>query len=319
MSTRSSHEMTPAEIVDNGYRDVVSPFIKDEPHPPRKAEVGAWRIVQCVSLIDQLVERVIYERPVFSIKSQYPRSDAVVGIGFTDVDTKEFHAIARSMGPSMVATDVSGWDRSLGEGWVLEAAEAIIRSADIPNSAWENCVRNHAYGITRPVFIVPDKEGHSLVTRNEPGGMLSGSYLTTTFNTLARLDVANAAGALMAKAAGDDCLELFPPNYDYVQEYADIGFTIRETVTPDGTFEFCSHLYDDRAPSAASLTSWMKLISRYFRQKHITAEHYIAALHELRHNDELPLIRELLKSRYEADKPSPGTGEGQNSVDSEQN
>lgn len=304
--------MTPQELVSNGFRDLVSPFMKDEPHPPRKADVGAWRIVQCVSLVDQLVERVLYTRPVTSLKKLYPTSDAVVGIGFTDEQTAVFHQEARSqLGETLKATDIAGWDRSLGEGWVHEAAESIIRSSTSDTPAWSNAVRNHVYGLTHPAFIIPNGKNHLVVQRSIPGGMLSGSYMTTTFNTLARLDVAQAAGSLRAKAAGDDCLEVFPKGYDYVQAYAAIGFTIRESTTVDPTvFEFCSHEYRDSHPREVPLVSWLKTVHRYFLLRNVTIEQYCAILHELRHNKELDELRPLLQARFEEclEQPTPGAG-----------
>jgi len=320
MCEYDSRTLDAIELVRNGYRDLVSPFTKHEPHPPRKADLEAWRIVQCVSLVDQLVERVIYSRPVLAIKRLYPTSDAVVGIGFTDQDTKIFHAQVRSdLGPNLKATDIAGWDRSLGAGWVTEAGESIIRSSRIPCAPWENAVRNHVYGLTRPAFVVPNGGIHRVLTRNSPGGMLSGSFMTTTLNTLARLDVARVAGAVRAKAAGDDCLELFTDGYDYIAAYAELGFTIRESLTVAETFDFCSHVYRDASPDRAPLVTWMKLTLRYFLQSKISIEQYCAALFELRHNPELENLRPYFKARYELHNPTSGTEVEQKFENSKQN
>jgi hypothetical protein len=306
--------MSPAELVANGFRDVVSPFIKDEPHPPRKVATESWRIVQCVSMIDQLVERVLYSRPVLAIKRSYPTSSAVVGIGFTDDDTELFHAEARAaLGPDLVPTDIKGWDRALGSRYVTESGESIIRSADRPCAAWENAVRNHVYGLINPVFIVEHKGHHILLIRPVEGGMLSGSYMTTTFNTLSRLDVSSTAGALKAKAAGDDALEVFPEEFDYKAAYESIGFEIRESANAqEGTFEFCSHEYTDPtvsrpdAPRRSKLTSWLKVTLRYFLNAKVSSEQYHAVLHELRHNPELEILKPFFKARYESCKTDSG-------------
>lgn len=300
MCTSSSDGLSPQELVQTGFRDLVSPFLKDEPHPPRKVDVGAWRVVQCVSLVDQIVERVIYSRPVQSIKRLYPTSDAVVGIGFSDEQTAEFHdQVVRDLGDDFTSTDVSGWDRVLGAGWVLEAGESIIRSSRCQVPAWQNAVRNHVYGLVRPVFIVPRGRKHVLVQRPEPGGMLSGSFMTTTLNTLARLDVSRQAGSLRAKAAGDDCLEQFREGVDFIESYASLGFTIRQSGLHEADcFEFCSHEYSVDAPDRCPLTSWLKLLLRYFLLPVITSEQYTAALHELRHNREFGRLRPLIEARY---------------------
>jgi len=217
MCTKSSAGLTPQELVEQGWRDVVTPFLKDEPHPPRKADVGAWRSVMCVSLVDQVVERCIYTRLIAALKSEFPHSDALLGMSFTDEATQVFFDKMREdLGDDFVTTDVSGWERSLGAEYVYEAAESCIRSAEDPTPLWDNAVRNHVYGLVRPVFIVPKGGTYVLLTRMKEGGMLSGSFVTSLFNTLARLDASKQAGSIRAKAAGDDAGERFPPNYDFV-------------------------------------------------------------------------------------------------------
>jgi len=299
-----SVEITPLEAVQAGFRDPALPFIKSELHPPRKVSSGAWRIVQGCSLVDQLVERVIFSTPIAVIKSQYPHSDAVVGIGFSDSMNEEFYnEVVRTM-PEVISTDVSGWDRSLGRSYVVEAAESVIRSCVNACPHWTRAVRAHAQLMTSPLFALPDGQAYVLVTRNSPGGMLSGSYLTTTYNTLSRLDASSLAGSVRAKAAGDDCLEVFPPGVDIVQSYEDLGFTVRTDVHPPGVFEFCSHRYSGRDPSAAPLTSWRKAVANYFSLKTPNMDQLRGLLHELRHNDDLDWILEKAKSRCEGAGPA---------------
>jgi hypothetical protein len=118
--------------------------------------------------------------------------------------------------------------------------------------------------------------------------MLSGSYVTTLFNTLCRLDVSNIAGSTEAMAAGDDALEDFPPGVDIVQRYSDLGFTLRL----EETFEFCSHNFrQTNFPVAGypcgwigELASWPKAVCKFFSKRKVTYEHAVALQHELRHN-----------------------------------
>lgn len=290
----------PRELVSRGYRDLVCPFIKNELHPPRKARYNKWRIVQSVSLVDQLVERVLYSLPVMALKIRYPRSDAVVGIGFTDNMTEEFYSVVISdMTADVAATDVSGWDRTIGASFITEAAESLIRSCQNPSAKWVKAIRAHVHGLVNPAFLVPEKGQYGIYTRNAPGGMLSGSYLTTTFNTLARLDVSRLVGSLRCKAAGDDALELFPPGMDAEAAYRKLGFTLRVEPRSDG-FEFCSHLYRHKDPRSSPLTSWKKAVANYFTQVKPTPQQAVALRHELRHNEELswldPLIDESLEN-----------------------
>lgn len=293
------------------------PFLKDEPHPPRKSDVGAWRSVMCVSLVDQVVERMIYARLIAALKSEFPNSDALLGMSFTDEATQTFFdKVRKDMGTDFVTTDVSGWERTLGAEYVYEAAESCIRSAEDPTPFWDNAVRNHTYGLVRPVFIVPKGGTYTLLTRVKEGGMLSGSYVTSLFNTLARLDASRQAGSIRAKAAGDDAAEKFPPGYDFVEAYRLLGFKIRlsDYHTADD-FEFCAHRYRKGLADKCPLTSWLKLLLRYNLLVRVDPEQYYAALHETRHNSEKDSLHAIFEALYAASNATDSEAElGQNNV-----
>lgn len=307
LSTGETVGRTPSALVRTGCRDLVSPFIKNELHPPRKARSGKWRIVQCVSLVDQLVERVLYSIPVMALKIRYPRSDAVVGIGFTDHMTAEFYDVVMAdMTKDACATDVSGWDTTVGASFIEEASEALIRSCSNPTEEWVRAVRGHVHGLLNPAFLVPTKGGFEVVSRNRPGGMLSGSFLTTTFNTLARLDVSRLAGSIRCKAAGDDAIELFPPEVDPVEAYRRLGFKLRLEPRSDG-FVFCSHLYPHLSPDKAPLLSWRKAVANFLLLGKPSPEQRVAIRHELRHNSELEWVEPLINDTTENDDPAAGT------------
>lgn len=306
LSTGKTVELAPAALVQSGARDLVSPFIKNELHPPRKARLGKWRIVQCVSLVDQLVERVLYTLPVDALKIRYPRSDAVVGIGFTDLMTAEFYdVVVKDMTTDACATDVSGWDTTVGASYIEEAAESVIRSCVNPSDDWVRAVRGHVHGLLNPAFLVPVRGGYEVVSRRRPGGMLSGSYLTTTFNTLARLDVSRLAGSIRCKAAGDDAIELFPPGLDPVKAYQKLGFKLRLEPRSDG-FVFCSHLYPHLAPDKAPLVSWRKAVANFLLLNNPSPEQIVAIRHELRHNPELEWVLPMIYGAMRNGDPAAG-------------
>jgi hypothetical protein len=127
--------------------------------------------------------------------------------------------------------------------------------------------------------------------------MLSGSFVTTLFNTLCRLDVSEIAGSTGVMAAGDDALEDFPPEVDIVQRYSDLGFTLRL----EETFEFCSHVFarvnfpvgGTPHGCVGALASWPKAVCKFFSKRKVTFEHVLALQHELRHNG------------WEKDNPDP--------------
>jgi hypothetical protein len=286
----------PRSIVEQGWRDPVSPFIKDEPHPQRKWSLGKWRIVTCVSLVDQIVERCIYGRVVFAVKSVYPSSPAVIGIGFTDAMAEEFAQEVKRTFTSPSSNDVSGWDTKLGGSYIEAAGEYVIRAARSPPPAYASAVRNHIVCNVNPLFIIKTRLGSELYTRNAPGGMLSGSYVTTLYNTLCRIDVALLAGATMVKAAGDDTVEEHADPTAVVDNYKSLGFNVRFEPHNEDFFEFCSHRFSLKG-KPVYFSGWRKSCLRFFLNGKFDAERLMAIFHELRNNPEqLAVVKRLLRN-----------------------
>lgn len=281
----------PVELYKQGFHGLVSPFEKWEPHPARKAVNGKWRIVNCLSVVDQIVERVLLTPAVNAVKAAYPVSGAVVGIGFSDDHVAQFsHQV---VGTPLLgwSSDVGGWERSLDKSYVYEASNNIKRNLVNPEShkILLRAISRHAILITHPVFIVPTPgyEMYELVTRLYPGGMLSGSYLTTLYNTLCRLDVSYLAGVESPRAAGDDCLDGTTCSEEVLRaRYAKLGYTLRDVapIKSDG-FSFCSHrLHKKDGKWCASLESWPKALFNTL-SKPLTPEREAAFYYEMRHNN----------------------------------
>ena len=67
-----------------GLVDPSMVFIKNEPHPKRKVLKGAYRCINPVSLVDQLVEDVLFSESALLLKEGFFDNGSAVGIGFTD-------------------------------------------------------------------------------------------------------------------------------------------------------------------------------------------------------------------------------------------
>lgn len=292
----------PCSFWNMGHHDPVLPFEKDEPHPLRKAVNGKWRIVNALSLVDQLVERVLFEKPLKLVKAMYPESDAVIGIGFSDPQADSFCEEVISTFPSRFwSTDISGWDRSLDRTYIVAASKEVLN----PMRNGEKCsshklaIERHAMMLTNPLFLLPsDDEGYELVKRAHPGGMLSGSFMTTLYNTMCRVDVAYLAGAVRVKAAGDDALEAHEVSYKDVQDsYSKLGFNLRQPEEVGGnSLTFCSHNFSKEIGGwKADLQSWPKALYSALSKK-LTPERESAFVQEMGHNDRATELIGVLKT-----------------------
>lgn len=284
----------PMDRVNRGFVDFVLPFEKFEGHPSRKARDGRWRIVTGLSLVDQLVERVLYSDFVETVKEAYPRAGVVIGIGFTDEMAYEFcESLNRR---NLWSTDVSGMDRSLHASYLRECVERRLRVLPISGfDSYRRAVRSHNECLLDPVFAVTTHGHARLYVSYEPGGMLSGRFVTTYFNSDMRIDMAYLAGASGARATGDDCLE----NHDkteaeIVKAYDDLGFKLRDPVLITDDVFYCSHRFIKSKSWKPALDSWPKALHKLASRK-INYDLIDVFLHEVRHNDNYHELKSLLE------------------------
>jgi len=281
----------PLWYYDQGFSDLITPNEKDDAHPMRKVKEGRWRIFCCPTLIDQLVERVLFTDANNAVKYDYPHSGATIGIGFTDEQTTEFcNNIKDNNDMNHVKySDVKGWEISVGRDYIKITADSVNDNMiNKENTKHANAIRTHALKITNPLYVVADKDIYYLWKRGQPGGIISGSFVTTLYNTIARLDVSYTAGADEATAAGDDCIERVEKTLDQHREaYANLGYVLRDLVkSPPGQINFCSHTMKEVEPRKwkSTLDSWDKLLFNTLSKK-ITPERFSGFVYELTNSD----------------------------------
>lgn len=101
--------------------------MKREPHPARKVREGRFRIITAVSVVDQLVERMLFGRVIDAFKSLFPSGSAMVGIGFSDelASAVAGEVLERSHGLRVVSGDISGWDSSVSQDLMLDMVRVL--------------------------------------------------------------------------------------------------------------------------------------------------------------------------------------------------
>lgn len=290
-----------------GFTEVVTPFIKSEPHPARKAVVGKWRTVNSVPLVLQLAERLVLTGYMEKVKALYGYTPATVGIGFTPEMAARFAERLRAEcppGSSAHSEDISGWDRAVTEGDVAWAA--LVANAGIDRAGFtklQNALRVHAWYMSRPLLRIWDGVEWQLC-RTAPGCMLSGSTLTATYNSMIRWGKARMTGAITARCVGDDALTIRPSTQtveEYEELYRTMGLAARESTlealdAPNMTaFSLCSHRYELRDGSwRLYLISAPRTVYRALTRQQ-TPESLDAVLRELaghpRHDDYVALIK----------------------------
>lgn len=261
--------LSPQELVRLGYCDPVRLFVKQEPHPLRKIREGRYRLISSVSLVDQLVERMIFGPQNQKEIQMWDRIPSKPGMGLAE--STQAQAIWRELEfkhslRAAAEADISGFDWSV-QSWELWA-DVYMRSKlgsfgpKLKSAAW-----NRTYCMMNSVFQLSDG---TLISQDTPGLMKSGSYNTSSTNSRIRCLMAELIGSPWCIAMGDDSVEGY---VDGARElYRALGHECKDyipcPVKPDGSLEsvnFCSHFL---AKDKFWLTSWPKTLFRYLSGEH---------------------------------------------------
>uniref|UniRef100_A0AAD2KQ57 P1-P2 fusion protein n=1 Tax=Kalanchoe marnieriana polerovirus TaxID=2885086 RepID=A0AAD2KQ57_9VIRU len=300
----SFEEMTPEELVTHGLCDPIRLFVKGEPHKQSKLDEGRYRLIMSVSLVDQLVARVLFQNQNKREIALWRAIPSKPGFGLsTDEQVREFvESLARQVGTTsedvilnwknyLTPTDCSGFDWSVAD-WMLQD-DMIVRNrltidlnptTERLRACWLKCISNSMLCLS---------DG-TLLAQTTPGVQKSGSYNTSSTNSRIRVMAAYHCGAKWAVAMGDDALESCPANLD---GYKQLGFKVEVS----GQLEFCSHVF--KAPDLALPVNANKMLYKLIYGYNPGSgnleviSNYLAAcfsvLNELRHD---PVTVQLLYS-----------------------
>ncbi|WBG54469.1 P2ab [Mimosa mosaic virus] len=258
-------KMSPVELVAAGFCDPVRLFVKQEPHPVKKLAEGRYRLISSVSLVDQLVERMLFGPQNTLEIDQWYKIPSKPGMGLSSRDQQRmiWQDVKRKhhLHPAAEA-DISGFDWTVQEWELWSDVEIRIALAGVGRLPVSNCMRARFYCFMNSVFQTSSGE---LIAQGYPGIMKSGSYCTSSTNSRVRCLMAELIGAPWCIAMGDDSVEGFVPGAK--EKYLKLGHTCKDYVAcktyASGElekFNFCSH---EITSHSCWLTSWPKTLFRF--------------------------------------------------------
>jgi hypothetical protein len=285
------HGLSPVELINQGCCDPVRLFVKQEPHTLKKINEGRYRLISSVSLVDQIVERMLFgpqNRAEIALWDTIPSKP---GMGLTlksqarkifgDLLVKHTHCPAYE-------ADISGFDWTV-QDWELWADVEIRIKLCSAGVNLAQCMRNRFYCFMNSVFQLSDG---TLIQQCSPGVMKSGSYCTSSTNSRVRCLMAEIIGSPWCIAMGDDSVEGFVEGAR--DKYDALGHKCKDYQVCDSdglllrSVGFCSHHIDS---SGAYLTSWAKTL---FKHLHSKDEDFQDIEIELRNSPMWPSIRRYL-------------------------
>lgn len=246
-------DMTSEDLIQQGFCDPVKIFIKDEPHKLSKINEGRLRIISSVSLVDQIIERVLHYVQNKTEIEYWDQCPSAPGMGLHD---DGLLALAQNMEDllaetgEVMCTDVSGWDWSVQEWELQDDMELRWKLAgEREDSDYAHMCRVNAMVVANSVYVDP---GGSCWAQQVKGIQNSGRYCTSSSNSRMRVLLSVNSrldqglpplvnGHCGIKAMGDDSVEVSLPRI--VESMVKFGHTISEntTATTLEGLEFCSH------------------------------------------------------------------------------
>jgi len=233
-------ELTPADIVKDGFSDPVLVLLKNEVKKKKKNT----RVILVPSVLDEIVERCFIDPADEALKVTWGQHYSCIGIGFEVEDVDSFLDPFQSY--RTADSDVPKFDVTRTElEEVLDCELSMFqygfgRLAD-QTRAWVQ----RGILASRSLLVFSDGVVWSQVN---PGTQKTGRRVTSNHNTKTRARRAFAVQAYLGtsgpvRAAGDDCREVHSDRTE--SAYAHLGFPLRDYKEElDGVVEFCSHLFE---------------------------------------------------------------------------
>ena len=235
------------DLVCKGLIDVIKVFVKNEPHKQSKLVDGRHRLIFSVSLIDNVISRLLSEEQNKAEKVLWETIPCKGGMGLDDPGLVKINrsVLEGAVRAILAEADVSGWDFSFQEDDFNQDLERRLYLNKGHNTVWHKIAQNHWYCMSLKVFVLSDGTMYMQLQR---GIMPSGWYNTTTTNTASRAmnayTVAIRAGEIpWGIFMGDDGVETHVP--DAPEEYLKLGKTVKMYKrVSHKDFEFCSTKFD---------------------------------------------------------------------------
>jgi hypothetical protein len=258
-------KLSPKELIQQGFCDPVRLFVKQEPHSQEKVAAKRFRLIMSVSLIDQIVERILCSPQNEAEISNWTTCASKPGIGFSEDWQKNIIYSRIQRGEKFADTDVIGWDWKV-QGWLMEMdAEARSNLIELDDQEeclryrYHNAMRNMTHCFNQCIYALSDGR---LIEKEAFALQASGRYNTSSTNSRMRVILAKLVGAAWAEAMGDDDVEAFVKWAKIA--YDAFGFPLKSynVHDPGDPFEFCSHIFSKEEKVKAFNTNWSRSFFR---------------------------------------------------------
>nr|UGO57330.1 MAG: hypothetical protein 1 [Riboviria sp.] len=214
--------------------DDIKVFVKPEPHKTSKLEEGRYRLISAVSLIDTLVDRVLFgwlQRKALLTVGKTP-----CFCGWSPIRGGWRYLRDRFLNYKVYCLDKSSWDWTVQEYLIKLWYNFIIHLAMDHRPWWRQAVKSRFTALFRDaVFQFSDG---TRVAQGAPGIMKSGCFLTLLLNSvgqsfvhyLVMLRLGESPLLYQPITMGDDTVQKFFEFMEaYLKELTKLGVKVKYT------------------------------------------------------------------------------------------
>lgn len=303
-----------------GLTDPIRLFIKQEPHKREKLDIGRYRLISSISVIDQVIDKILFfNQNNFEIEN-WSISHCKGGLGLsTDQQQKDFYANLRQMG-DLITSDVSGWDWNWKEWmWDMHIIKRLMEIGHTYENATQ-CLKSENFKHLQPlekliifriralqINLLCLSDG-TLITHGKVNFQKSGGYDTLNGNSFQRSALTYIIAEADSSVTGDDCAEESKDRNlnDVLDSYTKFGFKVTDLKYSKGDepIEFCSHyLYREKAVPQNEAKIFFKYLNSHLRYQ---KEQITQILNDLRNAPHGKEISSFIRSLVEEEQNKHG-------------
>lgn len=212
--------------------DPLNVFIKPEPHKERKLQQRRYRLISAVSLVDTMVDRVLFgwlQRKALAVVGSTPCL-----CGWTPLRGGWRYVAGRFVNETVACLDKSSWDWTV-QAYMVDLWLEFIKSLAVAHSAWWSKAAEVRFRMLFEDAVFQFKDGQR-VRQMTRGIMKSGCLLTLILNSvgqsflhyLAMIRLGENPMSKQPICVGDDTVQVSMPNLEeYVRLIEELGAKVK--------------------------------------------------------------------------------------------
>lgn len=212
--------------------DPLNIFIKQEPHKLKKIREGRYRLISAVSLVDTMVDRILFGWLGRVVLNTVGRTPCMVGWSPIRGGWHSFYALYKDR--PVLCLDKSSWDWTV-QAWLIDFWRDFICELAIGAAPWWHQMVRLRFDLLFEEARFKFKDG-LVVEQKVRGIMKSGCFLTIICNSvgqsachyIANLRLGLNPLSCQPRSNGDDTVQRSVPDLDlYVSELERLGAVVK--------------------------------------------------------------------------------------------